>query len=42
MERQESNFYQLKDSKQYPFNMSFEEFIIRTLNRGKENYGRRF
>lgn len=26
MEQQESNFYRLKDSKQYPFNMSFEEF----------------
>lgn len=26
MEQQESNFYRLKNSKQYPFNMSFEEF----------------
>ena len=42
MERQESNYYQLKDRKQDPINLRFEERIIRTLNRGKENYGRRF
>lgn len=39
MEQQESNFYRLKNSKQYPFNMSFEEFK-KYYNKDKE-WGKR-